>query len=207
MPLNMTGQNALLAGGLAAAATHVGVAVLADPGTGTNANAVEANGGGYTRLPVTWSAPAAGAITNTTPLEFAVPAGVFGFFLLFNAAVGNVGSYLGHLPFQGTVEGVGTTDAVRNRVLSAAHGLVGGDRVMVYTTFAESLPSGLTEGVIYHAVGVTADEFGLALTPSGASVDIGPGEVYFQRLVQEPFAAAGTLRVAAGQLTISTATI
>jgi hypothetical protein len=188
--------------------THVGIATLSDPGTGTNANAVEATGGSpaYARQAVTWGAAAAGAKSNTGTLTFDVPAGTYGFFLFFNASTGNTGNYRGYAPFGGGTRSFGTVDAAdvtANTITSAGHGLANTDRVMVFNVLAETLPTGLTEGTIYFVVGSTTDTFQVSLTSGGAAVDItGQGELFHQKVVPDVFAGQGQITVAAGALVI-----
>jgi hypothetical protein len=90
--------------------THVAIATLSDPGTGTNMNAVEATGGApaYARIAVTWGAAASGLKSNTNTLTFDVPSGTYGFFGWFNASTGNTGNYRGYAPFGAAVRSFGT---------------------------------------------------------------------------------------------------
>lgn len=190
--------------------THVGIATLSDPGTGTNANAVEATGGSpaYARQAVTWGAAASGVKSNTGTLTFDVPAGTYGFFLWFNASTGNTGNYRGYAPFSGAspVKGFGTVDSAGvtgDNIQSGAHGLANGDRLMVFNVFAESLPTGLTEGTVYFVVGSATNTFQVSLTSGGSAVDLtGQGELFFQKVVPEVFASQGQITVAAGALTL-----
>lgn len=190
--------------------THVGIGTLSDPGTSTNANAVEATGGSpaYARQAATWGAASAGAKANTNTFTFDVPAGTYGFFLFYNASTGNTGNYRGYAPFVGAspVKGFGTVDSAgvtADNIQSGAHGLANADRVMVFNVFAESLPTGLTEGTVYYVVGSATNTFQLSLTSGGSAVDLtGQGELFFQKVVPEVFASQGQITVAAGQLVL-----
>ncbi len=188
--------------------THVGIHTLVDPGTGTNANAGEAAGGSpaYARQAVTWGAAASGQKTNTGALTFDVPAGTFGYFTYFNASTGNTGNYRGYAPFGGAVKGFAEVNAAgvtADTIYSSAHGLVNGDRVMVFNVFAESLPTGLTEGTIYFVVGATTDSFQVSTTSGGSAVDItAVGEMFFQKVIAEVFGAQGQVTVAIGALVL-----
>lgn len=215
MPLNDTGKNAALksgtGGGVAGAVTHIGVVTSATyPGTGTNFTGTEATGGSpaYARQAVTWGTPAAGQVSNTNAMTIDVPAGTYAFFVLMNAVTGNTNNYIGYLPFAGAspVKGFGTVNAAgvtADAITSAGHGLANADRVIVYNVFAESLPTGLTEGTLYYVVGATTDTFQLSLTSGGAAVDITAiGELYFERIVPEVYAGQGQITVAAGALVL-----
>lgn len=217
MPFNDAVKNAALDAmdetGGAVAVTHIGIATLSDPGTGTNANAVEATGGSpaYARQAVTWGAAASGQKTGSSgTLTFDVPAGTYGFFLLFNASTGNTNNYRGYIPFGGAsaLKGFGSSDVIANdQFRSAAHGMSDGDRVMLFNVFSETLPTGtgLTEGAILYVVSSATDTFKVSTTAGGAAIDItalGGGEAYWQRVVPETFNSQGQITVAANALVL-----
>jgi hypothetical protein len=191
--------------------THVGIHTLTDPGTGTNANAGEATGGSpaYARQAVTWGAAASGQKTNTNALTFDLASGTYGFFTFFNASTGNTSNYRGYSSFGGATALKGffsiDTTLTNDQFLSVAHGMSDGDRVVLYNVFAESLPTGVTEGTIYFIVNSTANTFKVSTTSGGAAVDItavGGGEGYWQRVIAETFGAQGQLTVAIGALVL-----
>lgn len=210
MPFNDTAKNVALDAldESATQITHVGVHTLTDPGTGTNANAGEATGGtpAYARQAVTWGAAASGQKTNSGALTFDLPAGTYGYFTYFNASTGNTNNYRGYAPFGGSPKGFATVDSAgvtSNTIQSAAHGLADNDRVMAFNVFAESLPTGLTEGTVYHVVGSTTNTFQLSTTSGGSAVDItGQGEMFFQKVIPETFGAQGQITVAIGALVL-----
>lgn len=209
MPLNDTGKNACLTGGLGNGITHYS---LHDtfPGTGTNAIAGELTGGSpaYARLATTWSAAASGLRSGSTgALAFDVPAGSRVAWLgYFNAATGNTNNYLGCAPWNGSIKGFGTVDAAdvtANTITSAGHGLANTNRVVVYNVFAETIPAGLTEGTEYFVVGAATDTFQVSLTSGGAAVDItAVGELFFQSLIPETFGSQGQATLAINAVTL-----
>lgn len=211
MPFNDASKNVMLDAldEGATQITHVGVHTLTDPGTGTNAAAGEAAGGSYARVAVTLGAAASGLKSNSGALTIEVPAGTYGFLTLFNHISANSGNYRGYVPINGTVRGFGTVDSAgvtADAIQSAAHGLVDTDRVMVLNVNGESLPAGLTEGTIYFVVTAATDTFEVSLTSGGASVNItGQGELYFQKVTPEVFAAPGQITVAIGALVLDLA--
>jgi hypothetical protein len=74
---------------------------------------------------------------------------------------------------------------------------------MVFNTFGEALPAGLTEGVIYFVVSAATDTFEVSLTSGGASVNLtGQGELFWQTVVPETFGSQGQVTVAAGALVL-----
>lgn len=189
--------------------THVGIHTLTDPGTSTNANSGEATGGtpAYARLAVTWGAAASRQKLNTGALTFDVPAGTYGFYTLWNASTGNTNNFKGYLPFGGTVKGVASVDTTltNDQFLSPGHGLVDNDRCMLFNMFGETIPTGITEGTIYHVVSSAANTFKVSATQGGAAVDItalGSGEVFFQRVVPETFGAQGQIVAAVSALAL-----
>lgn len=211
MPFNDASRNAMLDAldESATQITHVGVHTLTDPGTGTNAAAGEATGGSpaYARQAVTWGTAASGQKANTNAIAIDVPAGTYGFLTYWNASgTGNTNNYRGYAPINGSVKGFGTVDTAgitSDAIQSAAHGLVDTDRVMVFNVFAESLPAGLTEGVIYYVVSSATDTFKVSLTLGGGAVNVtGQGELFFQKVIPETFGAQGQITVAIGALVL-----
>jgi hypothetical protein len=210
MPFNDSAKNTMLDAldESATVITHIGVHTLTDPGTGTNANSGEATGGSpaYARQAVTWGAAASAQKSNSGALTFDVPAGTYGYFTYFNASTGNTGNYKGYAPFGGATKGYATVDAAgvtSDTITSAAHGLANGDRVMVFNVFAESLPTGLTEGTIYFVVGATTDTFQVSTTSGGAAVNLTAiGELFFQKTIPEVFGAQGQITAAIGAIVL-----
>lgn len=192
--------------------THIGIIQLGtDPGTGTNLAGTEATGGApaYARQAVTWGAAASGQKSNTNALTFDVPAGTYAYVGYFNASTGNTNNYRGYAPFGGAspIKGVASVDVTltNDQLLSPGHGLVNGDRVIVYNVFGTALATGLTEGTVYFVVNAATDTFKVSLTSGGAAVDItalAGGEVYFEKVVPEVFASQGQITFAVGQLVL-----
>ena len=218
MPFNDAAKNVCLDAldETATQITHIGIMQLSpDPGTGTNHTGTEATGGSpaYARQAVTWAAASGGTKTNSNTLTFDVPAGTYGSFGMFNASTGNTGNYRGFIPFGGTsaLKGFFSTDTTlaNDQLFSIAHGMSDGDRVVLYNVFAESLPTGLTEGTAYYVVSSSANTFKVSTSSGGAAVDItalGGGEGYWQRIVPEVFAAQGQISVIAGALVLDATT-
>jgi hypothetical protein len=211
MPFNSTALNAMLDAldESASQIVYVGVHTLTDPGTTATANAGEATGGSpaYARQAVTWGAAASGQKSNTGALTFDVPAGTYGFFTYWTTATLNSGTqYRGYAPFGGATKGFAEVNAAGvtgDIIYSGAHGLANGDRVMVFNVFAESLPTGLTEGTVYFVVGATTDSFQVSATSGGAAVDItAVGELFFQKVIPETFGAQGQITAAVGALVL-----
>jgi hypothetical protein len=213
MPLNLPAKNVALDGldeSIGAGIDFVGVFTAADPGTGTDFTGTEATGGSpaYARQGVVWAAAASGQKANSGAITFDVPAGTYGFIGLFNAVTGNTNNFLGYAPINGTVKGfanVDTTDVTNDTISSAGHGLTTDDRVQLFNVFAESIPAGLTEGTLYFvlASGLTTDVFKVATTSGGSAINItAVGELFFQKVIPEVFAAQGQITIAASALVL-----
>ncbi len=214
MPFNLTAKHVMLDAldETATQITHVGIHQLGtDPGMGANAAGTEATGGSpaYARQAVAWGAAATEQKSNTGALTFDVPGGTYSYFTLWNAATGNTNNYRGYIPFGGASALKGffsiNTTLTADQILSVGHGMANGDRVVLYSVFAETLPTGLTEGTAYFVVGAAADTFQVSLTSGGAAVDItaaGGGEGYWQRMVPETFGAQGQITAAVGALVL-----
>jgi hypothetical protein len=218
MPFNLPAVNVALDGldeSIAAGIKYIGVSTAADPGTGTNFAGTEATGGSpaYARQAVTFGAAASGQKSNSGALTIDVPAGTYGFLLFFNTVTGNTNVYLGYAPINGSVKGFGTVDSTgvtNDTITSSGHGLTTDDRVQLFNVFAETIPAGLTEGTVYFvlASGLTSDVFKVATTSGGSAINItGQGELYFQRVIPETFAAQGQITVAVGALVLDGTTI
>ena len=218
MPFNTSAINAALDAldESASQITHIGIHDLTDPGTGTNFTGTEATGGSpaYARQAVTWGAASSGQKSNSGSLTFDVPAGTYGFFLLMNASTGNTSNYKGYIPFGGSsaLKGFFSVDTTltNDALLSVSHGMSDGDRVMLFNVFAETLPTGVSEGTIYYVVSSTSNSFKVSTTSGGSAVDItatGGGEGYWQRVVPETFGAQGQITVASGALVLDGTTM
>ncbi|MFI6496889.1 hypothetical protein [Nonomuraea typhae] len=220
MPFNDLARNAALDGldeGVAAGILYVGVNQLTTappgdgtPGTGATAASTEASGGSpaYARQAVAWATASGGQKSNSGALTIDVPAGTYGFLSLWNASTGNSGTqYRGYVPINGSTKGFFSVDTTltNDALLSVAHGLADGDRVILFNVFAESLPTGLTEGAVYYVVSSATNSFKVSNSSGGAAVDItavGGGEGYFQKVIPEVFASQGQITVATGQLVL-----
>lgn len=188
MPHSTAGKNNMLD---AKGITHLSLHDDIPDDTGSN----EISGGSYARVAVTMSAASGGSKAASDNPVFDVPAGTV--FFQGEWDDDTAGTFLGFAPINGgTVKGVGTA-ATSDAITSNGHGLVDTDRVFLFSVNGESLPSGLNATTIYFVVSATTDTFKVSLTSGGAAVDItAVGELAFQKVIPETFAAAGQLAVA-----------
>jgi hypothetical protein len=216
VPFNTTAKNVMLDAldESATQITHVGIHQMStDPSTSTNAAGTEAAGGSpaYARQAVTWGAASGALKSNTGALTFDVPAGTYGWFSLWSASTGNTGTYRGAIPFGGSnaLKGFFSVDTTlaNDQLLSVAHGMSDGDRVLFYPVFSETLPtaSGLSAGTVLYVVNSATNTFKVSASAGGTALDItalGGGEGYWQRIIPETFNAQGQITVAAGALVL-----
>jgi hypothetical protein len=191
MPFATAGKNAMLD---ALGITHVGA--FTDFPTDSGAGSNEVAGGSYARQPISYSSASGGSKSKAAgTVSIPIPAGTTVYFLGgFSASTS--GTMLKWAPINGgSVKGVGTA-ATTDVLLSNGHGLVDTDRVFLTTVNGESLPAGLSAGVLYYVVSGTTDTFKVSLTNGGSAVDVtGTGEFAFQKVIGETFASAGNLDV------------
>lgn len=213
MPFNVTAKNTMLDAldESATQITHVGVHQLTGtaPARGANATGTEATGGSpaYARQSVTWGAAASELKANTNALTFDLPAGTYGFLTFWNNVTGNSSNYKGYTPINGTVYGFYSVDPTltNDQFFSPGHGLVDGDRVMLFPTLGGALPTGVAEGTVYFVVSSATNTFKVSATLAGAAVDLtvlGAGEGFFQKIVPETYGAQGQLTVAIGGIVL-----
>lgn len=201
MPLNANGRNACLSGGLTDVVTHVSVHDDVPSSSGSN----EVAGGSYARVAVSWNSPVSGQVSNDGALSHSMPAGSSAVALgLWSAATS--GTFYGWLPVGSALFGVGTVDSAgvsSDAIQSAGHGLSDGDRVLLFNTFAEALPAGLSEDILYWVVSASTDTFEVSATDGGSSVDVtGQGELVWMSCIPEVFGSAGTLVTDDGALVV-----
>jgi hypothetical protein len=134
----------------------------------TGAN--EVTGGSYARQPLTWNAAAAGSVDNSSQEDFtSMPAVTITHAGLWDALT--VGNFLASIPLGAGARVFATALASTDVFTSYAHGFSNDDRVQLRASIAGDLPTGLSESVLYHIVGVTTDTFQISLTQGGAAVN------------------------------------
>lgn len=198
--LTATGENAAV-DGLKAVVSHLGLHT-GNPGS-AGSNEVTGGSPAYARKAVTWGTSAAGVVANiTTALAFDVPAATTVYVAGFWSAL-TVGTFHGYAGIgtsliQGNAYAADTGDVLS----SAAHGLVNGNNVFLEDV-GETLPAGLSEGVVYFVVGATTDTFQLSLTLGGSAVAItANGDVKFSQTKPETFGSQGTLTIGIGSVVL-----
>lgn len=174
MSLNATAQN-LMANGLTAAYDRIGIA----DGSGT-----EAAGGSYARQTVAFASASGGVAAAAGNVTVPLPAGKWSRALLFNStgptALGF--AWLGANQQQGVIANV-------SNLLSTigAHGFIAGTPVAFLGTVNQSVPAGLSSGLLYYVIGtgLTATDFKVSASVGGAEVDItGAGICLVQQVVE-----------------------
>lgn len=163
----------------------------------TGANEVTGGTPAYAKKAITMAAAGSRARASGTSPVFDVPAAATVRFIGLWTNAGTV--FRGMFANGGTEKGF-QVDLTNNRILCESHGLVNDDKVVFY---GGTVPTGLTEGIVYFVVGNTAadpDYFQVALTSGGAAIDITAqpaAQCKFSKIVEETFAAQGTFTVTA----------
>lgn len=179
--------------------THASLHTAFPGGTGI----AEVTGGSpaYARKSVTFNAAAAGNLDSSNTPLLDVPASTTVGWLGFFSAV-TAGTFLAYAPLGGNPIEY-TVDVALDKIEATAHGYVNDDTVVF---IGGTPPGGLTEGTIYFVVGSTANDFQVAATQGGAAIDlttVGDGSVEVSKIVEETFAAQGTLTVSDADLNLN----
>jgi hypothetical protein len=172
-----------------------------DPST-TGANELSGGSPAYARQTPAWSASAAGVLSLSGSETFDVPAGSTVAFVGMWTNSGAV--FRGYVPAGsgsaggGTVDAFSVDDASTDTLDSVGHGLADADKVVALSPrqTGQSLPTGLSEGTVYHVRDSAADTFKLAATAGGAAIDLtSKGHGFVIKVTPEVFAAQGTYTV------------
>ena len=187
-------------GGAGVGATH-GSLHTAYSSTGTN----EVTGGSpaYTREAATWAAASSRSKATSASMVFDVPAGTTVRWVGFWDAV-TTGNFLGMVPNGGgTPESFVVPDATNDVFEAPGHGFSNTNTVVVWTVPGVALPTGVSEGTVYYITNATTDDFTLALTSGGATINItAVGSGFVQRIVEEAFGAQGTHTVTTATMSL-----
>lgn len=198
MPLNDAGRNATVDG----LASVAGFASLhdGDPST-TGANEISGGSPAYARQAITYAAASGGQRSSSAAITFDVPASTVTHVGLWSLV--SAGTFYGWFPVGGFEPMAATLDESTDTFTSFAHGLSNADRVLVYDTMADGLPTGFTEGTLYYVIGSATNTFQLSTTEGGAAATVTTSaEVVVQQCLPEVFAAQGEYQIASGDLTL-----
>jgi hypothetical protein len=161
----------------------------------TGAN--EVSGGSYARQLMGWDAAASRIADNTDAESVPIPASTTVRWLgRWSAAT--VGTFYGMVPNGSTAAHV-CVGLDTDTIYAPAHGFAANDTV-VFVEIDGSVPTGLVAGTVYYVrASPGADTFTVAATLGGAAVNITASKaaIVFD-IIEETFAAAGTLELAAG---------
>jgi hypothetical protein len=192
MPLSTSGKNASL-DALAALIDFVSLhnAIPNDSGSGEIAGGAPA----YSREAIAWAAASGGSVSkDATDPVFDVPGGGTEVKFVGYWSLATGGTFYGFGPINGgSIRGVGSALASSDTITSRGHGLVNGDRVIVFPSGDAAIPAGLSSATEYYVVGASTDTFQLSLTLAGAAVNItSDGEFGFQKFIPEVYNSQGT---------------
>jgi hypothetical protein len=191
MPFTTTAKNLMLNGvTYAYASLHDGF-----PG---QAGLNEITGSPYSRQPVAVGSASGEQRTMSGSLTFPVPAKTIrwigywsstGQFLAYSAN--------GGAPFEFVI------DLTANTIISPAHGIANGSKVVFYDG---TVPAPLIEGTIYFVVNSAANTFQIAATAGGTPIvltDYGTSECQVSTMVEDVFTAPGAENVAAASFALN----
>lgn len=151
----------------------------------TGANEVSGGTPAYARKAVVFGAAAGGSRALTAAVTFDVPATTARWFGFWAS-----GTYVGYAA-NGGAQLLFQIDVTNNLVRSTAHGLSNGTKVAFFNA---TVPSGLTEGVVYFVVNSTPDTFQVSATVGGSPLVIsstGSG-CSMSTIIEDVYASQGT---------------
>lgn len=169
----------------------------------SNSGGNEATGGSpaYARLNLSWDAASGRIADNTNAEQFDLPAGTYGYLGFWDALT--VGTFLGMVPLGSTFSKVCNIWNTGDLIELPAHGLSNDDRVALFDVGLEALPTGPTEGTLYHVVNANANDFQISTSQGGGALTIsGDGQGVLMDAVPITLGAQGNIDIAAGALDI-----
>jgi hypothetical protein len=187
-------------GGAGVGATH---GSLHTAYSSTGANEVTGGSPAYARKAATWAAASGRSKATSASMVFDVPASTTVRWVGFWDAV-TAGNFLGMTPNGGgTPEAFAVPDISNDTLEAPGHGFSNGNTVVVWAVPGVSLPTGLSEGTVYHVISATTDDLQLSATSGGSAINItAVGSGFLQRLVEESFGAQGTHTVTSATMSL-----
>lgn len=148
------------------------------PGSAGNQTTNEVSYTGYARVAVARTSGGWTVSTNTVVPVATVAFGqcTAGSATAMFATIGTAASGTGKIIGMSTIGGVPqiASAATSDTITAYGHGLTTDDRVVFYSGYNVTLPTGITEGTVYYvrSAGLTTDAFTIATTSGGAAVDV-----------------------------------
>jgi hypothetical protein len=169
----------------------------------TGANEVTGGSPAYARKAATWAAASGRSKATSASMVFDVPASTTVRWVGLWDAV-TAGNFLGMTPNGGGTPEAFTVPVIADDTLEApGHGFSNAQMVVVWAVPGVALPTGLSEGTVYHVRDATTDDLKLAATAGGAAIDItAVGSGMLQRIVEETFGAQGTHTVTSATMSL-----
>ncbi len=159
--------------------------------------ASEVTGGTYARVAPTWASAASRNVSTSATITFNVPSGNTVVWSGYWDTVPSPDVYQGYLPLKQSGDWGPLSFQVNqtaNEILIEGSGVANDDRIVFYNG---TPPTGLTEGTVYWAVGVTADDpdtFQASATQGGAAIGLtsaGSDDTVVSQVRPETFASDG----------------
>ncbi len=168
--------------------------------TGTN----EVTGGSpaYARQVLAMDSATGRLADNTDAETLDIPSGTTVRWLGVFSAI-TAGTFRFMVPNGATQADVGIAENSDNTIHIAAHGWTL-DQTLVFLNIAGALPTGITEGQVYHVIGTpNADDFQISATQGGGALSISTsGPFVCSDIIEETFGSQGTIELAAGDFDV-----
>lgn len=188
---NATTYNNLAENDTTSPATNLYVSLhTASPGEAGDQTTSEATYTGYGRVAVArtsggWTV-SGNNVSNTAAVTFGQCTAGSEDLMFFG--IGSDSSGVGNLYYYGVLGSIAGPaifiDPTGDAVTVQNHGLSNDDRVCFLVGQGQALPTGITEGTVYHVVSAATDTFDVSLTQGGASVDYtGDGDAIAYQVV------------------------
>ena len=170
------------------------------------ANELSGGAPAYARQTITMGDAGSGLVSNTSSESLNVPpATTVAYVGLFDAVT--AGNFVGMFPLGSNSTRVGScistseASAARDTFFVANHGFTANSTVAFFAV-SGTVPGGITEGAIYHVVGVpTTNTFQVSTTASGGAVTLSSTAAFVvSNIAVETFASQGTLELGTASL-------
>ena len=167
------------------------------------AGANEATGGSpaYARMNLAWDAASGRIGDNTDAEQFDLAAATYEYLGFWDSLT--TGVFCGMVPLGSTFAKVANIWNTGDLIELPTHGLSADDRVALFDLGNTALPSGPTEGTLYHVISSATNDFQISATQGGAAVTISAdGQGLLMDAIPVVLGAQGNIDIAAGALDV-----
>lgn len=164
----------------------------------------ELAGGSYARVAVTWGTPGSNAVSlSGTPYTLNVPASTTVAFVGFWTASSG-GTFEGMSPLGGATGYGFSAPSSTSTLLAPGTAYSANQAVVVFARAGDTLPTGLSAGVVYYVSAPSSDSFKLSATSGGSAISLSAdGSGIVMAITTEVFSGAGTYQVTAATMNLA----